>query len=323
MPKDILASNAVPRFVAACLLVMVVLCGKAQAFEWVALGDLPYGDAAKVGPSYRALIERINRTKAVFSIHIGDFKSGSSACSDEEFGRQLLHFGLFDAPLIYTPGDNEWTDCHRASNGSHDPLERLSMLRSMFFPASRSLGRRPLAVQSQASEGPAQAKFVENLRWQHQDVLFATVHVVGSNNNFEVRDPHAVAEFFERDRANIAWIESTFEQARRVGAKALVFAMQGDPFELKSAWEDFPPHSGFRASLGQTLLPLAAAARIPILLVHGDSHVFRFDQPFRLGKEPIGNLSRLIVPGANDMRAVRIEVDTSAAHPWRISLLEP
>ena len=71
---------------------------------------------------------------------------------------------------------------------------------------------------------------------------FATVLVVGSNNNCEVRDPHAVAESFERDRANIAWIECTFEQARRVGAKALVFAMQGDPFEFKLAWEDFLPH---------------------------------------------------------------------------------
>lgn len=323
MSKHIALTNAVMRCAASCLMAMVVLCGKVQAFEWVALGDLPYGEAAKVGPSYRALIERINRTQTAFSVHVGDFKSGSSACSDEEFRRQLQHFALFEAPLVYTPGDNEWTDCHRASNGAYDPLERLSTLRQLFFPDGRSLGRRPLAVQSQASEEPAYAKFVENLRWQHQDVLFATVHVVGSNNNFEARDPRAVAEFFERDRANIAWIERTFEQARRVGAKALVFAMQGDAFESKSAWEDFPPHSGFRASLGQTLLPLAAAMPIPILLIHGDSHVFRFDQPFRLGKQPIGHLSRLIVPGANDMRAVRIEVDTRAAQPWRISLLEP
>ena len=71
---------------------------------------------------------------------------------------------------------------------------------------------------------------------------FATVPVVGSNNNFEVRDPHAVAEFFERDRANIALTDCTFEQARRVGAQALVFAMKGDPFEFKSAWADFLPH---------------------------------------------------------------------------------
>lgn len=82
--------------------------------------------------------------------------------------------------------------------------------------------------------------------WRHCQVLsgwpFATVPVVGSNNNVEVRDPHAVAEFFERDRANIAWIECTFEQARRVGAQALVFAMRGHPFEFKSAWEDFLPH---------------------------------------------------------------------------------
>ena len=36
--------------------------------------------------------------------------------------------------MIYVPGDNEWTDCHRANNGGYDPLERLAFLRAMFYP---------------------------------------------------------------------------------------------------------------------------------------------------------------------------------------------
>ena len=298
------------------------LAAQAQVFQFVALGDLPYGDPAKVAAPYRALITSINRLQPAFSIHIGDFKSGSTRCSNEEFQAQLQHFGLFASALVYTPGDNEWTDCHRANNGAHDPLERLATLRSMFFPAGLSLGQAPLAVQSQAAQNPAFAKFVENLRWQHQGVLFATLHIVGSNNNFEVRDARAVAEFMERDRANIAWIQDAFARAQSSGAKAVVFAMQADVFDSKSIWEDFPAHSGFRTSIAETLLPLAAAARMPVLLIHGDSHVFRFDQPFSINKTPITNLTRLEVPGANDMRAVQVSVDTSATHPWGVRLVE-
>ena len=59
-----------------------------------------------------------------------------------------------------------------------------------------------------------------------------------------------------------------------------------------------------------------------MLLIHGDSHVFRFDQPFSLNKTPITNLTRLEVPGANDMRAVQVSVDTRAAQPWGVRLVE-
>jgi hypothetical protein len=56
-----------------------------QEFSFVALGDLPYGSAKNSYPPYKALIERINSTSPAFSIHVGDFKSGSTLCSDEEF----------------------------------------------------------------------------------------------------------------------------------------------------------------------------------------------------------------------------------------------
>jgi len=320
-PPKLRFTQCLRRFTGLALAATAVFA-HAQAFQFAALGDLPYGDPAKVGAPYRALIGSINRLQPAFSIHIGDFKSGSTRCSNEEFQTQLQHFALFASALVYTPGDNEWTDCHRANNGAYDPVERLALLRTMFFPAGQSLGQSPLAVQSQAALDPTHAKFVENLRWQHQGVLFATLHIVGSNNNFEVRDARAVAEFMERDRANVAWIQDAFAHAQQSGAKALVFAMQADVFESKSLWEDFPPHSGFRTSIAETLLPLAAAARIPVLLIHGDSHVFRFDQPFSLNKTPITNLTRLEVPGANDMRAVQVSVDTRAAQPWAVRLVE-
>jgi hypothetical protein len=311
------------RWYLAALLCVAAQVVAAQPFSFVALGDLPYGQAAQGYASYKSLIRSINQEHPIFSIHIGDFKSGSTLCSDEESQVQLGHFGSFDSALVFTPGDNEWTDCHRANNGGHDPLERLQALRATFYKPGLSMGKQPLPLLNQSVAIPAFAKFVENQRWDHQGVVFATLHIVGSNNNFEVRDPRAAAEFFERDKANIAWIRETFESATKTQAKAIVLTMHADVFEVKSLWEDFPAHSGFRDSIGKTLLPLAAQSKIPVLLIHGDSHVFRYDQPFTLNKKPITQLTRLVVPGAGDVRAVHVTVDTRQRNPFAVRLLEP
>ena len=129
--------------VGACLGLPVLA---APGFQFVALGDLPYGAPAVSYAPYRSLIAQINRESPAFSIHVGDFKSGSTPCSNEEFQAQLGHFSLFEKALVYTPGDNEWTDCHRSNNGAHDPLERLGKLRQMFFQGGQSLGQQPLTL---------------------------------------------------------------------------------------------------------------------------------------------------------------------------------
>ncbi|NBU71875.1 MAG: hypothetical protein EBS53_10585, partial [Bacteroidetes bacterium] len=149
-----------------------------QAFTFVALGDLPYGNPTQTYPRYRALIDQINQRQPVFSIHIGDFKSGSTLCSDEEFTHQRDHFNRFAKGLVYTPGDNEWTDCHRKNNGSYDPLERLDTLRRMFYSPGRSLGQQTLAVVNQSTQQSPFAPYIENQRWVHQQVLFVTLHIV-------------------------------------------------------------------------------------------------------------------------------------------------
>jgi hypothetical protein len=294
----------------------------AQSFEFVALGDLPYGQPEVAYPPYRQLIQAINRQQPVFSIHVGDIKSGSTLCSDEEFEAQRRHFGLFEAGVVYTPGDNEWTDCHRASNGGHDPLERLQALRARFFTPGRSLGQAPIAVQNQSTLQPAHGRTIENQRWVHQGVLFVTLHIVGSNNNLDPRRPQTLAEHQAREQANADWVRAAFEHAGQVSARAIVFAMQANVFESRSWREDFPSHSGFRLSVGQTLLPLAARSGLPVLVIHGDSHGFRFDQPFSLDSQPLKNVTRLEVPGAADVRAVRVGVDLGRTPPFSVSLIE-
>ena len=295
----------------------------AAELHFVALGDLPYGSDEVAGSNYRNLIDSINRTEPRFSIHVGDFKSGSTLCSDEEFQRQRRHFDRFSRPVVFTPGDNEWTDCHRKSNGSFDPLERLAKLRSLFFTPYQSLGATTMPVESQSVVHPKFPRYIENQRWVIDEVLFITVHIVGSNNNFETRDPKAVEEFFERDAANLAWINAGFDLASTRKIEAVIVAFQADVFESASHEATFPRHSGFLNVVGETLLPRAAQFGKPVLLINGDSHRFRFDRPFSLNRNRLANVYQLIVPGAQDVRAVRVSIDTNSKEPFKLSFIDP
>jgi hypothetical protein len=97
------------------------------------IGDIPYGDAQIAQLPGR--IDQINADRQVQLVdHLGDIKSGSSLCTDEYFAMIRTQFDRFTDPLVYTPGDNEWTDCHRPNNGSYNPLERLAKVRQVFFP---------------------------------------------------------------------------------------------------------------------------------------------------------------------------------------------
>lgn len=300
---------------------LAVSAAWAQPFSFVALGDLPYGAEDKAGPPYRALIAAINQSQPAFSIHVGDIKSGSSVCSDQEFKRQLGHFALFEAAVVYTPGDNEWADCHRPNNGSFDPLERLQAVRQLFFTPGRSLGQRPLRVHNQSMLMPAHAAYVENQRWMHGQVMFATVHVVGGGNQWDENEPRSQAEWRRREQANVAWLKDTFAQLKAQGARALVLAMQGNPLGLFNPLGMVADDSGFSASIGQTLLPWVQQADMPVLLIHGDTHRFRWDSPFRLNGQALPRLMRLEVPGARDVRAVRVAVDLQQPQPFSVSLV--
>ena len=122
-------------------------------------------------------------------------------------------FSKFDHPLVYTPGDNEWTDCHREAAGGMDPLERLDALRERFFAGSSTLGGGSSLDLMVQSDDPEWARFVENRLWIVDEVVFGTLHLVGSGNNNQEEVPGAVAEFRERDAANEEWLSNIFELA--------------------------------------------------------------------------------------------------------------
>ncbi len=295
-----------------------VLHGPADAaaiepFDFVALGDMPYGPDLIQGPAYRQLIDQINAMKLPLTIHVGDFKSGIALCSDAEYALQQRNFQRFAQALVYTPGDNDWLDCQRLGDA---PLERLQALRQRFFASRQSLGQRPIAVDRQADLNPAFARYVENLRWTQgpasQGLVFATFHTVGPNNAVDDSQAAVRAEAQRREAANAAWIADAFALARSRRARALVLATQAETlvYPDRSGPRRGVVREGFARSVAQTLLPLAEAALFPVLLIHGDFHHHIVDRPFRNSRgAPIANLWRMEVFGDPQMHAVRVRVN--------------
>jgi hypothetical protein len=161
-------------------------------------GDSPYGQTA-----YGALpdiswqrvkspdfIKTINDDPSVSDVvHVGDIHSGKQFCTQAYDDDIAQLWTSFTKPLIYTPGDNEWTDCHKATSvakpgegggfdnatGRHyiagpaagltsdptmcydpnvcgDPLLNLERVRHEFFASpGQTLGSGTMSVVSQAT----------------------------------------------------------------------------------------------------------------------------------------------------------------------------
>src|SRR5262245_59099930 len=87
---------------------------------YAVIGDTPYGQPQI--ENFTNDLAEINAAPNVSLVmHLGAIKNGSTVCSTEYFEQIRADFDLFEDPLAYTPGDNEWTDCHRANNGAYWP----------------------------------------------------------------------------------------------------------------------------------------------------------------------------------------------------------
>jgi hypothetical protein len=264
------------------------------------LGDVPYGLSEE--PKFDNVIADINASRNVrFVLHTGDVKQGSERCDDAVFIKRFNQYQMFDDAFIVTPGDNDWTDCHRTNNGSYLPTERLTKFREIFYPViGRSTGKKPVALLSQAAAPghAAHSAYVENTLWQFAGATMATVHVVGSANNLAPwnqlpggdRPVERQAEYDARLAASLAWIDEVFNRATAANSAGVLIAMQANP-GLESA-------VGSAARLGFDEVIARITARTitfgkPVVLAHGDSHYFRYDKPLVNAGVSLENFTRV------------------------------
>lgn len=269
------------------------------------------------------LIADMNRQHLAFSAHDGDLKDGSSRCSDDKYYDFKASLNTLEAPAVFTPGDNEWTDCDRASAGPYDANERLAFERRVLFSTPYSLGQRRARLEVQ------HAPYVENRRWTAGGVTYVTLNVQGSCNNLcgDAPDP---SEYAARNAADLEWLHGAFDSARRQRSAAVMVIWQADPGwdgsdatraptrdPMTLAETDGQP-DGYRDLL-TALRDETVAFRRPVALVHGDSHSFRIDKPLLDAKgQRLENFTRVETfgdhqeNGNNDVHWLKVTVDPSS-----------
>ena len=205
------------------------------------LGDVPYSELE--AERLDRVIDEMNREPLAFVVHVGDIGTSALACTEEWLLARKEQFARIRHPFLLIPGDNEWSNCR-------DPITRLKRWRRLYCDTG-------LAVHVQPGE------YCEHRRWEAGGWLFVTLNVPGHDNN--VRHP----EHAPRMRAVLSWLDEA--AALAASRKGLVVMMQANPFITV-------PRDGF-AQLRERLEALGAKSPGRVVLIHGDTHLYRDDEP--------------------------------------------
>jgi hypothetical protein len=259
-------------------------------------GDSPYGindaDTAQFSAT-PMFIKSINDDKDVSLVfHVGDIHSGKQTCS---YGYDRAIYDMwkaFESPLVYTPGDNEWMDCHKSKEGNQPPLDNLDYVRQIFFatPGNAIAVDKPLMTQAQNFDGqyPSDAEYVENVMWEQSGVVFVSVNVPGGSNNGEdnwygiERTKPQTAEILKRTSAAQRWIDRAFTLANTDRARAVVIQLQADMWDLDGTAPKDLHIGNYRQYIDNIALQTTLFGK-PVLLLNGDSHGYRSDNPLVKG----------------------------------------
>jgi hypothetical protein len=294
----------------------------AGTFTFGLWGDLPYARSGD-DPKVPALIEDMNAAPLAFSVFDGDIKDGISRCTDDRYTAAVERFNRLAAPVVYVPGDNEWTDCHRTSDGGYSNLERLDHLRRVMFARPESFGARTMSLEHQGRPGEA---YSENVRWSRGDAVFVTLNVPGSNNNKvnseadcttdSARTPADCAadnaEHLARGTANIDWLRQGVAEARNTEARAIMIIMHANPgFDLPDTAANERTAAGVDGYTALLDVIVAEARAFPgqVALVHGSTHYFRVDKPLVNLANMVPNLTRLETFGSPNLDWVKVTAD--------------
>ena len=310
---------------------------KNKNFHFDALGDAVYL-TEDVAPWKRLIKDVINKEDPAFVVHIGDFQTDPRglflpnplpiALTKQQWKPKRDFWWKIKAPLIVTPGDNDWSDTIVTPTGptpgnppyppNPDPIGTLNAFRDVWYEHGTNV-KFPFKIVSQSDEFPEFSEFIENKRWCYNGIVFVTIHTIGNSDNGLDPSPSIYENARQaiidessgpngRIAANEAWLNKAFDIAERCHARGLVIFTQAYP-----GFYDGAVSPGFEAEL--TTIRDRTIANIPnnlqVLFIYGDLHYFNVDKPLPLlGSSPVNdftlipgqtfvpNFTSVIVPGA-------------------------
>lgn len=269
----------------------------------------------------------MNEAGVEFVIHSGDIKSGGASCGELSFTRFADMMNSFNAPGLLSLGDNDWTDCHRLSNGNYDPLELLVDLRERFYTQSGDtiFGEGTLNTVIANPDYPEIQMFV------YGDVLYINAHIVGSNNGLydgvgrdcdpflDMIDPgcnRSMAEARERSDVTNEFISEGFALASDLDLAGVMVAIQANIFDGPCGeWpacditQPVSVNTGF-TDFWENLVAETIEFEKPVVLFHGDYHYYQvFPNPDNRAE----NLVAVQNPGSGSIGYILTTVDVDSA----------
>ena len=261
-------------------------------------GDLPYSPTA--GDRRRAEPDR-RHERAEAGVHGARRRPqggrGARCDDDDLYADALGYFNALEAPAMFTPGDNDWTDCDRPTDGGFNSLERLDYERRLFFSTPFSLGQHRMRQEVQTAplclgvSGPVAVRREPPLDDRRRHVRDAERpglvqqplrHGARSRPSSRRATPPTSpgcrrpstqangasdsAAVMLISQANPGWDRSRSRRARRCATRGRSSQTDGQP----DGFDDSSPRCATEV----------IAFRKPVAYVHGDSHYFRIDKPF-------------------------------------------
>lgn len=269
-------------FISSLLFSLISISSTLKAQTIVILADMPYSAKEKTmlqGPN-GTLYQLINKANPTAVMHLGDLKNGGKSCTDDLLiEHKKLLAQIYPGRLIYTPGDNEWTDCDRRSLPySFDELERLDFLINLMF-------HTPPLLESNLPSIISQPEQIENKLWINDRLAISTLHIVGTSNGRaqigKSNQENAIKKVNQRDKLNLAWLKSIEVKAKNFDA--LIIGFQAEIYQqgvLESGSCDETTLKTCDAFIlyRQAFEDLAKSIKKPVLISHGDTGEFCFEQ---------------------------------------------
>lgn len=172
------------------------------------------------------LPEQLERraSENVAFILVNGLKNDSETCTESLYQQRRDWFDASEHSVIVSLAASDWLTC-----GNTSPLHEL---RVRLFDGDFSLGASKLPL-TRLSVNRKFRRYVENARWELNDILFATINLPADNNHYRP-DAGRNGEFEDRQVANRVWLERLFVLARQKKMRAIVLFSDGNLWQARS-----------------------------------------------------------------------------------------
>ena len=241
-------------------------------------------------------------------------------------------FSLVNVPHIFL---DDWLDCHTPEMGNYDPFKQLAYVRTRFYNGQSPIfGSGGKGIYTEIYN----SKYPELQMWIHNDVMYMTLHIVGSNNGFyDNKDQkcetsldlidrdceRSIADHQAQIKASVEFMVKCFDFAKQYSLAGVMVTIHANIFRTDAELSPsgrFTPTSllvltGYPA-FWDALVAEAKYFQKPVVLFHGGSHFYRNVQ------NPGGhakNLAAVMCPGNMDFGWVLCEVDPNTREVFKFT----